>query len=155
MKGYQTPQKVVSSSYLDLKHRVSSFSLRPRHSTTLIEGDTQKDELGIIFLYFLCSCKKIVTYSKRSTWCDIYAVSVFLQSSYFLLQFTLYRIKQQQLLALHRHTKSRQNIGGRESTTENLCVHLYISDLPVLTCCLGLTLVLVLYRLQAELSVDT
>lgn len=55
----------------------------------------------------------------------------------------------------YRHAKSIQNIGGGGSTAANLCAHLYVSDLPVLTCCLGLTLILVLYRLQAQLSVDT
>lgn len=160
MKGYQTPQKVVSSSYLDLRHRVSSFSPRPRHSTTLIEGDGQKDGLEIIFLvFFVFLQKKIVVYSKSSTWWNIYAVSVFLQSPYFLLQFTLYRIEQQQLLALHTDTQKADKIlvgkTKKKSTAENLCAHLYVSDLPVLTCRLGLTLVLVLHRLQAQLSVDT
>lgn len=41
------------------------------------------------------------------TWCDIDAVSVFLQPSYFLLQFILYRVEEQQLLTLHKHTKAQ------------------------------------------------
>lgn len=57
-------------------------------------------------------------------------------------------------LCIQTHKKQTKYWGGG-STTENLCAHLYVSDLPVLTCCLGLTLVLVLYWLQAQLSVDT
>lgn len=159
-------------------------------------------EMLIIIMPSLCS--------EHATWCNIYAVSVFLQPSYFLLQFTVHCIKQQQLLTLHTNThQSRdikleknyltqasmlsnthielnqiliqywicnsslgQGLKRKNINSATLCktegssiewVSIYmcvlvcvcVSDLPVLARCLGLTLVLVLDRLQTQLSVDT
>lgn len=124
MKGYQTPQKVVSSSYLDWRHRVSSFSLRPRHSTTLTEGDTQKDELEIIFLVFFVFLQKncYVFQEVYPMWylCCVCLPPVFLFSP--PVHSVPYRTAAASRSA-YRHTKSRQNIGGGD-LPQRICVRI-------------------------------
>ena len=45
VEGYQTPLKVVSSSYLGSKRLSSSSFLKPRRSTTLVERKTDSNAL--------------------------------------------------------------------------------------------------------------
>jgi len=57
-------------------------------------------EQTVRFRCVASTCGCITQRNDCATWCNIYAVSVLLQSSNFLLQFALHRIKQQQLLTL-------------------------------------------------------
>lgn len=167
VEGYQTPQKVVSSSYLDLKHFSSSFSLIPHRSTTLIETQRETDRLkcsvyALKRIVILIQCWMLVLYSYFckwnifcytcmtqhnvmtvftvcATWCNIYAVSVLLQPSNFLLQFTLYGIKQQQLLTLHTNIQKQRHIRKTnqiqhtsEINTKIYTNHSYIDQMAII-----------------------
>lgn len=153
-KGYQTPQKVVSSSYLDLKYRAFSFFPLSHHSTALNKNTIRLKY--VIEAACIYNNKPIIHCFTR---CDIDAVSVFLQSPNLLLQFALHGVKEQQFLTLHTGTKQQHKISNsrqldpvKDKVIEIICVFF---NLPVLACSLDFTIILVLNRLQTQLSVDT
>lgn len=57
--------------------------------------------------------------------------------------------------SVYRHT-SRRAVRRYKTKHHDMCMctHLHVSDLPVLIRCLGLTIVLILDRLQTQVSVD-
>lgn len=54
------------------------------------------------------------------TWGDVNTMSVFLQSSYLFLQFTLHRVKQQQLLTLEGRNKTTRHAGSEKVDALNI-----------------------------------